>query len=138
MSIAGARGESPGFTLIEVVFALVIFTVGLLGVAGMVNVAARTLNDARAVAWAVASAAEIADSLAFWGASGGGERLLPEGRVRWEVEEDGDPLRVMIEAVPVRTGVGGAGAAGAVGSAPRRIRLSALVPAARALPLEEP
>ncbi|MEX0979645.1 MAG: prepilin-type N-terminal cleavage/methylation domain-containing protein [Gemmatimonadota bacterium] len=135
MSVAGARGNSAGFTLIEVVFALVIFTVGLLGVAGMVNVAARTLNGARAMAWAVASAAEVADSLAFWGASGDGERLWPEGRVRWEVEEDGDPLRVMIEVVPVQAGVGGGGAAG---SGSKRIRLSALVPAARALPLEEP
>lgn len=56
-----------GSSLAEVLVAVVILEVGLLGVAGMVVTASRTLARAETVAGAVALAREVSDSLAAVG-----------------------------------------------------------------------
>ena len=88
--------SARGFTLIEVVVALVIFGIGWLGVAGMTVMASRTLREARLLEWAATVAGEVADSLASAGAADAGERVLAEGRVTWSVEPSGTTSHVLI------------------------------------------
>lgn len=95
MTRAPAHG---GAVLLEVVVALVVFSVGLLGAAGMVTVAGRTLGVAREIEEAGALALEVADSLAFSGVGGSGDREDERGRVTWTVESAAATSRVRIEA----------------------------------------
>ncbi len=102
-----------GFTLVEVLVALVILQVGLLGVAGQISVAHRLLDRAVRLEWAVAVAESVADSLGRFGYSGPGSIDLAEGRVGWEPwsgggesivvwVEDGTPHRLLEVAVSRR------------------------------------
>jgi type II secretory pathway pseudopilin PulG len=86
-----------GFALVELVVALVVFAVGLLGVTGIFTVAAATLNEARMLQWAAAAAGEVADSLAHAGVSGGGERRDARGTVVWTVGGGGALSLVTLE-----------------------------------------
>lgn len=81
----GRARRACGFTLAELVVAVTIFAVGVLGAAGLLAIAARTLARAEAVAAAGALAREIADSLALGPIAGDGERRLPGGTARWSV-----------------------------------------------------
>lgn len=85
-----------GFTLLEVVVALVVFSIGLLGAAGMLTASARTLSAARGLEAAGALALEVADSLASAGVNGPGMREDPRGSVTWTVESRGTLTRVRI------------------------------------------
>ncbi len=72
-----------GFTLIEVVIALLVLEVGLLGAVGMTIQAQRTLSRI-AIFEAVAQAVEsVADSLSRVGWSGPGSQVLARGDLRW-------------------------------------------------------
>ncbi|MBI4541236.1 MAG: prepilin-type N-terminal cleavage/methylation domain-containing protein [Gemmatimonadetes bacterium] len=104
-----SRAGACGFTIPELVIALTIFAVGVLGSAGLLALAARTLARADARAWAAAVAAEIADSLALVPAPASGERLLPRGAVAWTVRHEGPVTRVTL-----RVRVSGAGLADSV------------------------
>lgn len=75
---------SRGFTLIEVVVALVLLEIGLLGVVGTLLLATRTLTEAELTMRAAASAAQVADSLGAHGFGGPGVAGFPGGVVRWE------------------------------------------------------
>lgn len=106
---AGTVGGG-GFTLVEVLVALVILQVGLLGVAGQIGVAHRLLDRAVRLEWAVAVAESVADSLSRFGYTGHGSIDLAAGRVGWEPwsggdesilvwVEDGTPQRLLEVAV---------------------------------------
>ena len=86
---AGTVG-GDGFTLVEVLVALVILQVGLLGVAGQIGVAHSMLDRAVRLEWAVAVAESVADSLSRFGYSGQGFIDLAAGRVGWEPWPGGD------------------------------------------------
>lgn len=87
-----------GFALVEVIVSLVIFSVGVLGAAGVVIAAAGTLRAARGLEAAGALALEVADSLALFGVGGSGARNDGRGSVVWTVEAGGSLARVRIEA----------------------------------------
>lgn len=83
-----------GFTLVEVLVALVVLQVGLLGVVGTLLLASRTLRRAELTEWAVAEVQRTADSLLATGAgSGAGQASSGPGELRWEVD-GGGRLRV--------------------------------------------
>lgn len=89
-----------GFTLVEVLVSLSLLALGLLGVAGLMTVAARTVNHTRALEWGVAAAEEIADSLVFFRATGPGRRTDPLGTVEWWPEGDGPSAVIRIRTLP--------------------------------------
>ncbi|MFP3948619.1 MAG: hypothetical protein ACLFWG_07800 [Longimicrobiales bacterium] len=74
-----------GFTLTEVVAALFVFELGLLGVAALALQAHGLLADASLRSRAVAAAQEVADSLSVSGAGGEGGRAFAGGSVSWTV-----------------------------------------------------
>ena len=82
-----ARLRGAGYSLVEVVVAIVILAVGILGAAGLVTTAARH------VAWAVQSEAalglaeEVADSLMAHGWRSAGERAEGALVVSWSGAE---------------------------------------------------
>ena len=76
-----------GFTLIEVIVALIILELGILGVAGLALHAHGLLSEASLRSRVVAVAGEIADSLAAAGVRSGGTRSFVGGSVSWEVRE---------------------------------------------------
>ncbi len=89
--------KRDGFTLVEVIMAMLVLEVGLLGVTGTLVLAARTLQRAERLERAVTEAGRIYDVL--WKTGGTGEEVLPGGlgRVRWSVASDG-ALRVDVVA----------------------------------------
>jgi prepilin-type N-terminal cleavage/methylation domain-containing protein len=88
-----------GFTLAEVVVALVVFAVGLLGVSGTFFYAAQTMTRARDVEWAVQEVRAVADSLARFGAVGDGGIEAPFGQLHWTVEGEAVPVaRIIAES----------------------------------------
>ncbi|NJD18674.1 MAG: prepilin-type N-terminal cleavage/methylation domain-containing protein [Gemmatimonadetes bacterium] len=72
-----------GFTLVEVMVALVVLEVGLLGVLGTLWLATSTLARAERVERGVAEVERVWDSLAAAGDAGSGMLETPAGRVRW-------------------------------------------------------
>jgi len=78
-----------GFSLIEVMIALVVFMVGLLGAVGMTLQAQRTLEKAEALDAASRAVATVADSLFLNGWSGAGARMVDRGEVRWSSRAGG-------------------------------------------------
>ncbi len=77
-----------GFTLVEVLVALVVLEVGILGVMGTLVLAARTLSRAEAEEEGVAEVGRVADSLVAAGGGGdggGGHRRTARGEVVWSV-----------------------------------------------------
>ena len=78
-----------GFSLLELILALVILEVGLLGVAGMVLTAQKNLSRAQLVLRGTLEAREAGDSLLVSGLEGVGEVFLPWGILRWRGEGEG-------------------------------------------------
>jgi Tfp pilus assembly protein PilV len=78
-----------GSSLAEVIVALVVLEVAILGSLGIVVLASRTLADAEATERAVAALEGTADSLSVSATPGEGHRDIAGGRIRWSVEEDG-------------------------------------------------
>jgi prepilin-type N-terminal cleavage/methylation domain-containing protein len=77
-----------GFSLIELVIALVIFQVGLLATAGMVVLAQRNLLRAEITVRGVLAAGWVADSLERVNDPGQGRRAHPWGEVSWLPADD--------------------------------------------------
>ena len=86
--------STEGFSLLELILALLIFQVGILGVAGMVLTAQRTLTRAQLILRGTLEAREVADSLILAGAVGAGELTRPWGGLSWMQEGTGE-LKVM-------------------------------------------
>lgn len=78
-----------GFTLLEVVLALVILEVGVLGVAGTLLLASRTLRRAETLERAVARAEGVLDSLRGGAVIGSGLVAFEGGEVLWSVTDSG-------------------------------------------------
>lgn len=76
-----------GFTLVEVVVALVVLGAGVLGVVGGALLAARALREAEAVEGAVELAGSVLDSLVQLPAVGAGERDVGRYRASWAPRE---------------------------------------------------
>jgi type II secretory pathway pseudopilin PulG len=72
------------FTLLEVLVALVVLEVCLLGVLGLFTLAAREMARAVLVERAAAEAAAVADSLSRAGDGGSGESVRGDWRISWE------------------------------------------------------
>ena len=95
-----------GFSLVEVLVALVVFGVGLLGVLAMTLQAQKTLFAAAALESASQAVEWLADSLSFAGWGGSGSIETEQGLIRWTREADG---------LVTVTFQGGPGASGSVG-----------------------
>lgn len=82
--------SARGFTLVEILVALVVLEVGLLGVVGSLVLAARTLDRAVLLERGVAEVARVHDSLAVSGVAGGpGSVATADGIVAWTVDASG-------------------------------------------------
>ncbi len=81
-----------GFTLIEVVVALVVLEISLVGAAGMLELASSTLARAEALESAVAVAEGVLDSLKQAASVEPGARSFGGGDVVWSVEDDGEMI----------------------------------------------
>ena len=87
-----------GFTLVEVLVALVVLEVGLLGVVGTLLLGARTLRSAERLEWAAAEVQRVYDSLSSTPPAPGEGRLPSAfGEVRWKADGQG---RVRLEFFP--------------------------------------
>ena len=78
-----------GFTLVEVLVALVVLEVGLLGVVGTLVLAASTLTDAQELERAVTIMEAVYDSVARERAPGSGDAPVGAGTVRWRRDVPG-------------------------------------------------
>ncbi len=98
-----------GFSLVEVLVALVVLEVGILGVWAMTLQAQKTLLAAAALESASRAVEWLADSLSFAGWGGPGSIDMEQGSIRWTREGDG---------LVTVTYQGGPGASGSVGLSP--------------------
>lgn len=89
------RAGAGGFSLVEVLVALVVLEVGLLGVVGMTVLAAGTMARAVERQRAAGSLEVVADSLLRYGVMGSGERELDLHRIRWSTGGDVTDVRVL-------------------------------------------
>lgn len=78
--------RTGGFSLVELVLALLIFQIGILGVAGMVLTAQRTLTRAHLLLRGTLEGRKLADSLLVDGAEEAGEVARPWGGLAWTNE----------------------------------------------------
>ena len=85
-----------GFTLLEVVVALLVLEVAVVGLVGSLVLAASTLTRAEALETAVASAEGLLDSLARAGTLGADSITYDGGRIFWAVDDSG---RVSLRAL---------------------------------------
>ncbi len=89
------RAGAHGFSLVEVLVALVVLQIGLLGVAGIMRLAVAELAVARRVEAAQWAASAMADSLVAGRVAAGGARDESWGTLRWAAVGPG----VLVEGV---------------------------------------
>lgn len=92
MSVRAARS---GFTLLEVVIALLVLEVAAVGVVGALVLASSTLSRAEALELQVAATEGVLDSLARSSSAGADSIRTPTGAVSWVVD---DSARVRVRA----------------------------------------
>jgi len=85
-----------GFTLLEVVVALLVLEVAVVGSVGALVLASQTLARAEALERAVATTEGVLDSLARTRSAGADSVILAAGTVSWTVDDSG---RVALRAV---------------------------------------
>ncbi len=78
-----------GFTLIEVVVALLIMEIATLGVLGTLVLASNTMRQAETLERAAARAEGVLDSLRVGGDPGTGSRAFLGGEVHWVIDARG-------------------------------------------------
>lgn len=78
-----------GFTLIEVVMALLVLEVAVIGVLGSLMLASRTARRAEQLERLVQHVESTLDSLRHGARVGDDSVSHPEGRIGWSVEPDG-------------------------------------------------
>jgi Tfp pilus assembly protein PilV len=91
-----------GFTLVEVLVAIIVLEVGLLGVVGTLVLAANNMHRAVSLERAVTEVERVYDSLTRAPSSGSGTASVPGGRLRWSVSTDGT---VQVDALAVSDSV---------------------------------
>lgn len=91
-----------GFTLVEVLVAIVVLEVGLLGVVGTLVLAAGNMRRAVSLERAVTEVERVYDSLTGAPSSGSGVVSVPGGRLRWSVSTDGS---VQVDALAMNDSV---------------------------------
>jgi len=79
-----------GFTLLEVVVALLLLEVGVIGALGMLTLSSRALGRAERLERAVAEAEGVLDSLAGSIPSDDGARAYDGGELRWSLLSGGE------------------------------------------------
>jgi Tfp pilus assembly protein PilV len=89
------RRASSGFTLIEVVIALLVLEIAVVGLVGTLVLASSTLTRAETLERAVATAEGVLDSLAQSPFVVSDSVVLPDARISWTV---GDSGRLSIRA----------------------------------------
>jgi Tfp pilus assembly protein PilV len=86
---------SRGFTLLEVVVALLLLEIAVMSAAGTLTVASRTLTQAEHLERAVIEAEGVLDSLAGTAGAVSGSRAFVGGELMWSVDVTGQvALRV--------------------------------------------
>ena len=80
---------STGFTLLEVVVALLLLELAVVGAVGTLAVASRTLAEAEHLERAVMEAEGVLDSLAGVSGAESGSRTFSGGGLEWSVDEAG-------------------------------------------------
>jgi hypothetical protein len=80
----GEGGGVTGFSLVELVLALLLFQVGLLAVAGMVLTAQEMLQRSHLVLRSTLEMTRVGDSILSLGGGEGGDLNLMWGRLAWE------------------------------------------------------
>jgi prepilin-type N-terminal cleavage/methylation domain-containing protein len=78
----------PGFGLIEVLVALTLLGIVMLGVAGSTLLAARLLGEAEATEQSALAALHVMDSLVQEASPANGERVAGRLAIRWQVQRD--------------------------------------------------
>lgn len=90
----GSRRDLPpapsGFTLVEVIVALVVLQIGLLGVAGLALRALQLLSESSLRSRAAVAVEEVVDSLATAGVRADGVRRFEGGTVVWTRVGEGE------------------------------------------------
>lgn len=98
MRSAGPPGADPdarnsaagGFTLVEVVVALLVLEVGVLGALATMVVAAETLRRAQGLERVTGRVEAVLDSLRGGASPDSASVLFDDVRIRWTVDGDGD------------------------------------------------
>lgn len=100
-----ALAGAGGFTLVEILVALLVLMVGALGAASTAVLAVRLLDSVHTQERAAHAAALVLDSLLHTPAPTSGERELDGFRLRWETGTGGaaDPIEVVVEYDDGRT-----------------------------------
>ena len=78
---------SHGLTLVEVVIALVIVQIGVLGALSSLTLATRTLSEADRLETQIVEMTTALDSLAMVPNPNSGERLSAGGTIRWSTRD---------------------------------------------------
>jgi type II secretory pathway pseudopilin PulG len=86
----GGSLERRGFTLLEVVIALLVVELAVIGGVGIMVLASATLTRAERLQTASASAQAVLDTLMSSGVMGDGTAAYTGGELRWQVEESGE------------------------------------------------
>jgi Tfp pilus assembly protein PilV len=75
--------DQSGFVLVDVIFATLVFAIGLLAAAELLTRSSRLARSSSEYRLASARVEEIADSLSWVSGSARGTRTFPAGRVQW-------------------------------------------------------
>ncbi|HEX7118711.1 MAG TPA: prepilin-type N-terminal cleavage/methylation domain-containing protein [Longimicrobiales bacterium] len=97
MVIGRPFGARPGLGLTEVLVAVVVLGVGVLGAVATTTLAVRTLGAAAARETAIRLAGTVLDSLLQEEAPVAGEQVHPGHRLRWTVRPAGRATRIVLE-----------------------------------------
>ncbi len=84
-----SKGCASGFSLLELLIALLIFQVGLIGVAGTLLVAQETVHRSQLLSRATLAAMQVGDSVLVADAGGAGSVERAWGRVSWRPHGEG-------------------------------------------------
>ena len=87
-----------GFTLLEVVVALLVLEIAVVGLVGSLVLAASTLTRAEALEMAVASAEGLLDSLSRADSAAADSVAFEGGEITWSIDDSG---RVSLRALDV-------------------------------------
>lgn len=121
-SEANGSRVRAGYTLVEVIVAMTLLAVGLVGIVAMEGLAVRWLREAEAHSDAIEVAGTVLDSLLTVAVPEAGERTESRYQVRWATEPVGMMTRIDLE-VAYHDGTAGRRVRFEMFHAPQPIRL---------------